>query len=596
MRVVRKTISNVGYIMRQMYLHNRSYYIYWMCNVVLGILSTWISVAFLKLVIELLSEKQFYNAIIFSVVFPAVMFAVGTIGDMVSAKKCIIENSLCNRMKAAVSEKQMEIPYDKADDHAEKLKYDFAKKSVTKSSPGQVLDCMGNIVSNVINAAGVIFVFSNLNIWIILLLIVVVCVNSVGNVKRMQYRYQQQEEETSIARNLYYARDYLTGPVFAKEVRTFDLKEYITAKIKTSIEKHFRLELKNSKMYYRHYWWTYIVNGIQLVAVYSYIGYLLFAGHISVSDFTVYVSSVLIFEAAVLGNITAVANVVQVSRYIRNLREFLQSEETDDTYAVLPDFTKDGLTFTLENVSFRFDDNGPFVLKNLSAKICSGEKICIVGRNGAGKTTFVKLLMGLYRPTEGKIKLNGTDIQEFNRQEYLSLFSTVFQDFNIFAFSIAENVALEETYDEAGVNAAITKAGLQNKVSALPDGIATYLTERIGENGTNLSGGEQQMLAIARAVYKNAPVCILDEPTAALSPQNEYAIYQKFSEITENKTVLYISHRLASCRLSDKIIVLDNGRIVECGSHDHLISLNGKYAEMFSLQAEHYVIKEETGR
>lgn len=594
LQAIRSTISSISFIMKLMYQQCRVYYVYWLIGITLTVANTWISITFLKLVIDFLSAGNFYTAILLSILFPIAMFLLKIIGNIVNDLKITKEEKFAYYLKALLAEKQMQIPFDRIDSHAEKVQYDFAEKAVNESSAGLILQNLSIIISNIISICGVLFVFSYLNFWIIVLLIAIICVNSVGNLKRMQYRYQQVNEETPIERSLYYARDYLTGPVFAKEVRAFGLKDYITSKIKVSIEKYFRLELKTFGRYYKRYWWTYAVNGIQLIAVYLYIGYLLYTEVLTVGDFSAYISSAFVFAAAVLGNITAVAEIAQSGKYTQNLRAFLcwESKKAALNFEI-PKLVDTPFTLTMENVYFQYDKDAPFVLKNLSLTIYGKEKISIVGRNGAGKTTLIKLLMGLYQPTKGEIKLNGINIQEFDRQQYLSLFSTVFQDFHIFAFSIEENISMDTHADPHKIDAAVKKAGLQNKIDTLKDGTDTYLTERMAENGTNLSGGEQQLLAIARAIYKDAPICILDEPTAALSPQNEYAVYQKFNEITENKTVVYISHRLASCRLADRIVVLGDGQVVESGSHEQLMKKNGQYALMFSMQSEHYISTKE---
>ena len=580
--------------MHLMYQQHRIYYVFWLIGIILVVANTWTSIAFLKLVIDFLSVGNYRMAIFLSILFPIFMFLLITIGDVVNTLKATKEEKFSNHLKAMLAEKQMSISFDNIDNHAERIQYDFAKKAVNESSAGLILHNLSIFVSNVISICGVFFVFSHLNFWMILLLIVVICVNSVGNLKRMQYRYQQINEETPIERSLYYARDYLTGPVFAKEVRAFGLKNYITSKIKVSIEKYFHLELKTFRLFYKRYWWTYAANIIQLLVIYMYIGYLLYTNVLSIGDFTVYVSSVFVFATAILNNINSIAEIAQSGKYIQNLKNFLDKEDKETvSYVKVPNIQSVSFRLTMENVSFRYDEDSPFVLKNFSLTIHGNEKLSIVGRNGAGKTTLIKLLMGLYQPTEGEIKLNGINIQNFNRQQYLSLFSTVFQDFHIFAFSIAENIAMNTLFDNHQINAALSRAGLQDKVYSLKDGVATYLTERMSENSTNLSGGEQQLLAIARAIYKDAPICILDEPTAALSPQNEYMVYQKFNEITENKTVIYISHRLASCRLSDRIVVLEDGQLVESGSHEQLMQKNGPYASMFSMQSEHYISTKE---
>ena len=218
----------------------------------------------------------------------------------------------------------------------------------------------------------------------------------------------------------------------------------------------------------------------------------------------------------------------------------------------------------------------------------SGEKLAIVGVNGAGKTTFVKLLARLYDPQQGRILLNGVDIRRFDREEYWKLFSVVFQEIKIFAFSVAENVALGKALQEDRLQKALRQADIDKKINSLSHKTQTSLLKILDEEGIELSGGESQRLALARALYKDGPIVALDEPTAALDALAESAIYEGFNEMVQDKTAIYISHRLASTRFCDRIAFFENGRVVEYGTHDQLMALGQKYAEMFRLQAHYY--------
>lgn len=242
-----------------------------------------------------------------------------------------------------------------------------------------------------------------------------------------------------------------------------------------------------------------------------------------------------------------------------------------------------------QNVSFRYPGSDSYALKNVSIKFRIGEKRAIVGMNGSGKTTFIKLLCRLYDPTEGVILLNGINIQKYNSLEYLSILSVVFQDYKLFSFSLAANVAATSEYDETAVVEALEKAGFGERLKTMPNGIETVLYKDFEQSGTEISGGEGQKIAIARAIYKNAPFVILDEPTAALDPIAEHEVYSKFNEIVGERTAIYISHRLSSCRFCDRIAVFDNGQIVQLGTHETLVAdETGKYYQLWSAQAQYY--------
>lgn len=242
------------------------------------------------------------------------------------------------------------------------------------------------------------------------------------------------------------------------------------------------------------------------------------------------------------------------------------------------------------NVSFQYPASDSYALHNVSFKINTGKKLAVVGMNGSGKTTFIKLLCRLYDPTEGEILLNGRKIQEYKYEDYLSMFSVVFQDFKLFSFSLSQNVAAMKNSDKQTVEDCLKKAGFEERLTQMPEGIDTYLYKDFDENGVEVSGGEAQKIALARALYKDSSFVILDEPTSALDPIAEYEVYSKFNEIVKNKTAIYISHRLSSCKFCDDIVVFHKGEIVQYGDHDKLIlDKKGKYYELWNAQSQYYV-------
>ena len=248
-----------------------------------------------------------------------------------------------------------------------------------------------------------------------------------------------------------------------------------------------------------------------------------------------------------------------------------------------------------KDVSFRYPGCEQYTLRHINLKFQVGKRLAVVGQNGSGKTTFIKLLCRLYDPTEGVILLNGVDIRQYRYEEYLSIFSVVFQDFTLTDFTLGQNVASGEKYDKARVEECLKKAGLEERLKNLPLGTETYLSKTFSKEGVDMSGGEKQKIALARTLYKNAPFIILDEPTAALDPIAEAEIYSKFNEIIEDKTAIYISHRLSSCRFCDEICVFDKGTVVQQGSHEGLLAVeNGKYHELWTAQAQYYTSENTT--
>ncbi len=241
------------------------------------------------------------------------------------------------------------------------------------------------------------------------------------------------------------------------------------------------------------------------------------------------------------------------------------------------------------NVSFCYPNMETYALRNVSLKFKVGERLALVGQNGSGKTTFIKLLCRLYDPTEGEILLNGIDIRKYDYQEYMSVFSVVFQDFRLLAYSVGQNIAASAAYDREKGRSCCQKAGFWERVETMPEGLDTILYKNLSEDGVEISGGEEQKLAIARAMYRDSAFLILDEPTAALDPMAEYEIYTRLNEIVEDRTAIYISHRLSSCRFCDEIIVFHDGCMVQQGTHEALLAQEGKYSELWNAQAQYYV-------
>lgn len=280
----------------------------------------------------------------------------------------------------------------------------------------------------------------------------------------------------------------------------------------------------------------------------------------------------------------------ETSLYVRKIRKFLDYKpEIVSEKGIIP--KESAKEITLDNVSFAYNDRQDMLLKELDLHIHPGEKIALVGYNGAGKTTLVKLLMRLYDVKSGKILADGIDIREYDVKEYRNTIGTVFQDFQIFAGNVKENVILNvaDNCDEERIKEALTDSGLMSRVDRLSSGLNTELTTEFSKEGVNLSGGESQKLAIARVFYKNAGLMILDEPSSALDPIAEYQINHAMLKATNDKTVIFISHRLSTTRLADRIIMLENGRIVEQGTHAELLKQNGKYAQMWKVQAGAYI-------
>lgn len=376
-----------------------------------------------------------------------------------------------------------------------------------------------------------------------------------------------------------------------------DVRLYRQDKLIRKIQNYeFELHKKSFRAYYTKSFWYHIpqkVFSIMLQATaYIFICSYALKGVFGIGNIIKYVGFIQRLINAIISMFEIGINIINNTPFIEDYLAFFDVKQKmrQGTLSLKKD-CPDGDEYEIEfcNVSFRYPASDTFALRNVSLKLKSGQRYAVVGMNGSGKTTFIKLLCRLYDPTEGEIKLNGIDIKKFDYNEYMAFFSVVFQDFKLFSFRLGQNVAAKPDYDKEKVEDCLKDAGFEERLAKMPDGIDTFLYRDFDENGVEISGGEAQKVALSRALYKDAPFVVLDEPTSALDPIAEYDIYTKFNAIVENKTAIYISHRLASCRFCDEIIVFHEGHIVQHGGHNELLEdENGKYYELWNVQAQYY--------
>lgn len=324
--------------------------------------------------------------------------------------------------------------------------------------------------------------------------------------------------------------------------------------------------------------------------VYLYVCLKAWAGAFGVGSVTQYVGAVMAMADGIAGILNVMTRVKLNAPFMKKALDFLDIPHEMYKGSLTVEKRSDrNYEIEFRDVSFKYPHMETYALEHISLKFRIGERLAVVGQNGSGKTTFIKLLCRLYDPTEGEILLNGIDIWKYDYEEYMSMFSVVFQDYQLLAFSLGQNVAADMNYDTEQVNQALDKAGFHERRQTMPEGLETILYNDMEDKGVKISGGEAQKIAIARSLYHDAPFIILDEPTAALDPIAEYEIYTKFNEIVEDRTAIYISHRLSSCRFCDEIVVFHEGHMIEQGTHETLLEKGGKYCELWNAQAQYYV-------
>lgn len=439
---------------------------------------------------------------------------------------------------------------------------------------------------------------TNLNLWLAALVAATTAVSYFASKRINEWGYLHRSEELELTKKIEYANKTATSREFAKDIRMFGLRGWLEDLWGSTMRLYSAFCAKRE----RKYIWANIID-IVLTFLRNGIAYAFLIGitvknGLPASQFLLYFAALSGFAQWVVEILDKLSVMHKQSLDISTIREFLDWDEPFDLnggerIAFEPNKQYE---IRLDDVSFRYPKADKDTLSHINLTVHPGEKLAIVGLNGAGKTTLVKLVCGFLDPTGGRILLNGEDIRKFNRNDYYALFSAVFQEFSVLDVTVKENVAqCVDGIDETRVWQCIDKAGLTEKIKSLPKGIETHLGRRVFKDGVEFSGGQTQRLMLARALYKNAPILVLDEPTAALDPIAENDIYQKYNEMTHGRTSFFISHRLASTRFCDRIIFVDGGKIAEEGTHEELLKNGGGYAYLFEVQSKYYRSDNQNG-
>jgi ABC-type multidrug transport system fused ATPase/permease subunit len=397
-----------------------------------------------------------------------------------------------------------------------------------------------------------------------------------------------QKETVKTERPFMYFFNLMSEFGSAKDIRLFSFQNLLMKRNNECHDMILGFKKRSGKLRYQFEGISKVLEGFRSAAIYGYIGLKSAMLNVGIGNFVLYIGVANTFSVSVSKLLEVIITLRQDCRYLDDyvkLEEIPLEKDVDG----ITDFDVSDVNIEFRGVSFRYPGSTVDVLRNVNFYINSKETISIVGQNGAGKTTIIKLLSRIFKPTEGVILMNGIDIQSIDSTVYRKNVSVVFQDFKMLQVSITENVTAGEAVDEERLILALAMSGLGDKIASLECGINTPVGKQFDANGTEFSGGELQKLAIARSLYKNTPVIVLDEPTAALDPYAEEEIYIGFNKLTRGRLAIYISHRLSSCKFCDRILYLDQGKIVEDGNHDELMNDKGKYAEMFMIQANQYI-------
>nr|WP_242948416.1 ABC transporter ATP-binding protein [Clostridium frigidicarnis] len=449
------------------------------------------------------------------------------------------------------------------------------------------------VFGSIIAFMGYVTIVATLSPLVLAYLIINVLITYFLNLKVKRYEYGRKNDIADINRKSNYIYKTMYDFSYGKDIRIYRLNKWLSNKFKNFKKNHVGIYKKIQYKYFK----AAVVDVLLLLVregiIYAYLIYQVLYRGMSIGNFSMYFITIGGFAAWMQNIMNDLAHINTQNLYLNDFRDFLEIKDEGEIQTPVNIPEEPPYEIEFKNVSFKYPNTNRYIYKDISLKITKGQRLAIVGINGAGKTTFVKLLTRLYEPTGGEILLNGINIKKFTKEEYYKIFSVVFQDIKMLAFTVEENVALthKDNINREKVIESIDMAGMSEKINSLHKGIDTSVLKILDNNGIEFSGGQNQRIALARALYKDGNVVILDEPTAALDPIAEYNMYKDFDKIIGDKTAVYISHRLASTRFCDAIAFFENGKVKEYGTHDELLKKNGSYAEMFNVQAQYY--KEE---
>ena len=594
-------LSYLGFMFKEQWTFEKRPVFVWLFRILSDFVVSLLGIYFPKVVLDSIGKSISSSEFLFRIAGLSVVLMISQYISFFSEQSVIIGAIRILNMRFYIGKdwKTLDMDYGIAMSKEGKMKIEKAHSSINRNVYVNMASYYINLVEFLKSILGLISfstVIVLLNPIVILVLLVTYLIDGIVSIRTQKWEIRAKEERAVVNRRLGYVLDDISNSLMAKDIKIYKMKNWINANTSKYINESTQLEQRVQRKFTSRKLVEVVLIFARNGGAYLYLIWKMFHSDMTIGDFTLYFGAITGFGqwlSQIVDRIRSLSNAnyrVDDYRYLAEMKDHMRREGG----AAIPN-VKAPCELRFEDVSFQYEGSEHATLNHINLRIHKGEKLAVVGNNGAGKTTLIKLACGLLEPTSGRILFNGIDIREFNRDDYYELISVSFQNVCLLPMSIAMNIGCgksgidNEASHYEKINNAITLSGLKEKIVSLPNGVATELVPSVVEGGINLSGGEAQKLMLARAIYKEAPLIILDEPTAALDPIAEQEMYLKYNDLTTDRTAIYISHRLSSTRFCDRIILLDHGTIAETGSHEELMKLSGKYKKLFEIQSQYYI-------
>ncbi|MFS0986687.1 ABC transporter ATP-binding protein [Enterococcus durans] len=586
-----KEINSIKFFISYCWKHNKKYIVYtFLYQLIFSIMPLLLIILPKFIIDELISSQRIERLFLYVTILLGCQLIGGYLANYVKKQAFIQKSFLFITFQSELTKKIATADFERIEsaeflDHKEK-----ASKFLYGDGQGfgAVFDHFASIMGNIFVFVGIMGIISTLNGYLLFIFIILSLSTSYFDNKIKQKYVDWDMEKAPIERKTTYLINIIESFQYAKEIRIFDLASWLTDKV----EKHLReanvfytnqvnesIKVENTNL---------ISNFIRESITYIFLIVQFLSKKITIGDFSMYISAINTFNLLLKQVLASVATIRQYQNYFDSLLSYMQLPQMKNTNLTNKEIDFTAIEIVFNDVWFKYPNATHYTLKRINFKIKSGDRVAIVGENGAGKTTLIKLVCRLYRPTRGKILLNGIDIQKIDNKKYSELIATVFQDFKLFSFSIKDNLVFDNkrNISDSSIYHALKKNGFS--IGKYEKGLETSVYKNFDERGFEPSGGESQKLALARAELKQSPIIILDEPTAAMDPIAEMELYSRFNLLTKNKMTFFISHRLASTKFCDYIFYLADGEITEKGNHEELLNKKGLYSKIYLLQSELY--------